>query len=278
MRNWRIITAAAAVVLAMLAAILAYQYLNQADERAADKVEQVDVYVVTKEIPKGTSGDTAIAEGLIEKREATKKDVPPSAIVSDDEISGKVAASQLVEGEIVVQTNFLAPSAVSGFSGSIGKGKFAVTIQVDAPKGVAGLIVPTDTVNLIVSIPSLQEVKDPTDATGNGEPLTAYMISGVKVLAVGTTTVNSTPTEGAETAPTNLGLLTLEVTARQAEQIAHLSTISGSIYLSLNAPGFDPERFEIPAEIVETWNLFDQPLNELKGKQDTVGTGAVVAG
>jgi pilus assembly protein CpaB len=257
----------------MLAAVLAYQYLNQADERAADKVEQVEVYVVAREIPKGTTGDAAIAEGLIELREVTKKDVPPSAIASDDEVAGKVAATQLAEGEIVVQSNFLVPSAVSGFSGTLGKDKFAVTIQVDPSKGVAGLIVPNDTVNLIVSIPNMDQVKNPADTVGGGEPLTAYLISGAKVLAVGTTTVNSTPAEGETAAPTNVGLITLEVTARQAEQIAHVPAISGSIYLSLNAPGFDPEKFEIPAEIIETWNVFDQPLNELKVKQDAVGNG-----
>lgn len=277
MRNWRIITAAVAVVLAMLAAILAYQYLNQADERAAEKVEQVEVYVVAKEIPKGTSGDTAVAEGLIELREVTKKDVPPSAITSDDDVAGKVAATALAEGEIVVQTNFLVPSAVSGFSGSLAEDKYAVTIQVDPAKGVAGLIVPNDVVNLIVSVPNVQDVSNPASATGGGEPVTAYMISGAKVLAVGTTTVNSTPAEG-ETAATDVGLITLEVTARQAEQIAHVPTVSGSIYLALTAPGFDAEKFEVPAEIIETWNLFDQPLGQVKAKQDAVGNGGAAEG
>jgi hypothetical protein len=49
------------------------------------------------------------------------------------------------------------------------------------------------------------------------------------------------------------------VTPRQAEQIVQATTI-GTMYLSLNPPGFDPKKFTTPDEIVEALNLFDQPL------------------
>ncbi len=271
MRNWRIITAAAAVVLAMLAAVLAYQYLNQADERAADKVEQVETFVVAKPIPKGTMGATAVSEKLIESRAVTKKDVPPSAITSDDQIADLVAVADLAEGQIIVAEMFQTASAVSGFSGELSEGKVAVSISVDSQHGVAGLIVPGDSVNVMVSMP-VQELKSPADAAGNGEPITAHLLSGLKVLAVGSTTLTSAPAEGEENTQ-SLGLLTLEVDPRQAQQLAHASSplIGGSFTLALNTPGFDAEAFEIPVEIIETWNLFDQPLTELKAKQDAVG-------
>lgn len=258
MRNWRIITAAAAVVLAMLAAVLVYQYLNQADERAADKVEQVEAFVVAKPIPKGTSGATAVSEGLIETREVTKKDVPPSAITGDDQIAELVAAADLAEGQIIVAEMFQSVSAVSGFAGEIGEGQQAITIQVDAQRGVGGFIVPTDTVNIMVTA----EVSLPESPEKGSAQVTAFLLPGVKVLAVGNTTVTSTPAEG-EATQTDLGLLTLAVTPRQAEQIAHAQNGNGQIYLSLNAPGFDPEKFEIPAEIVAKYNWFDQPLTKL---------------
>ena len=101
-------------------------------------------------------------------------------------------------------------------------------------------------------------------------------------MAVGATTANSAPssntsvglttsgqaagasnsTSSASTASS--GLLTLEVTPRQAEQIAQGQSL-GSFYLTLDAPGTDPSKFTAPGEIVETWNLFDQHLSVVDG-------------
>ena len=49
------------------------------------------------------------------------------------------------------------------------------------------------------------------------------------------------------------------MTPRQAEQIVQATTI-GTVYLSLNPPGFNTRQFKTPEEIVEAINLFDQPL------------------
>ena len=265
MRNWRIITAAAAVVLAMLAAVLAYQYLTKADERAEDKVEQVDAYVVVREIPKGTAGGTAFDEGLIELREVTKKDLPPSAIASDDQITDLVAAATLVEGQIVVTEMFQSANTVSGFSGRVEEGMMAVTFQVDSQQGVGGFIVPGDSINAMVTF-------DGTDVTKGSSAVlqtTAYLIPGLEVLAVGATTADTQTAEGEQAAAQNLGLITVSATPRQAQQIAHAQNGAGVLYISLNAPGFDPEAFEIPVEIVEAVKWFDQPLAFLAGALET---------
>jgi pilus assembly protein CpaB len=260
-RNWRIITAAAAVVLAMLAAVLAYQYLTEADERAEDKVEQVEAYVVTREIPKGTTGASAIEQGLIEFREVTKKDLPPSAIASDDQITDLVAASTLVEGQIVVSEMFQSANAVSGFSGRVEEGMMAVTFQVDSQQGVGGFIVPGDSINAMVTF----EATDVTKASSAVLQTTAYLIPDLEVLAVGSTTADTQVAEGEQPAAQNLGLITVSATPREAQQIAHAQNGAGVLYISLNAPGFDPEEFEIPVEIVEAINWFDQNLAFLAG-------------
>ena len=91
-------------------------------------------------------------------------------------------------------------------------------------------------------------------------------------MAVGATTANTAPASstsdgglttsgqaaGASThddelrpATGNAGLITLDVTPRQAEQIAQ-GTALGTFYLTLDAPGLDPSKFTPPAEIVET--------------------------
>ena len=49
------------------------------------------------------------------------------------------------------------------------------------------------------------------------------------------------------------------MTPRQAEQIVQATTL-GTVWLSLNPPGFNTSQFRTPQEIVEAVNLFDQPL------------------
>jgi Flp pilus assembly protein CpaB len=128
--------------------------------------------------------------------------------------------------------------------------------------GVAGFIQPNDSINLLYTV-KLSQAAD-LDST-------AYLIPGLRVLAVGQTTT-STQTQqaqgsnGSTTATTQppsqqqQGLITVEATPRQVEQIAHAMNYTGQMTLSLNPPGFNAKDFKSPQEIVETYNLFDQEL------------------
>src|SRR4029078_13524051 len=102
----------------------------------------------------------------------------------------------------------------------------------------------------------------------DGVRTTAFLLPGVKVIAVGSTTIlppSSAAPVSADSAATTTtqpqtqpaSLITLEVTPRQAEQIVQATTI-GTMYLSLNPPGFDPKKFTTPRAIVGELNLFDQ--------------------
>jgi hypothetical protein len=72
-------------------------------------------------------------------------------------------------------------------------------------------------------------------------------------------------------APANLqvGLITVEATPRQAEQIAQAMNV-GTIMLTLNPPNFSTKSFQSPQEIVDAANLFDQQLNELGALQHQI--------
>ncbi|GIU87649.1 MAG: hypothetical protein KatS3mg009_2164 [Acidimicrobiia bacterium] len=55
-RNWRVVTAVAAVVLAAVAGVLVWQYTDEADERAEADQELVEVYVAAEPVPRGRLG------------------------------------------------------------------------------------------------------------------------------------------------------------------------------------------------------------------------------
>ncbi len=191
----------------------------------------------------------------------------------------------LSRGQVITSGLFVAPAQTHGgaLSQAVPKDMMAMSFQVDPSHGVGDMIQPGDSVNVLVSL-HVKKEKTKADPSVTGESsadVTAFLLSGLKVLQIGTVTQPTTPsasaTQAASTAGTtttttappanqtkNLGLVTVAVTPRQAEQLAHAEAGNGStIYLTLNAPGFDPKTFKIPTEIVDTDNLFDQKLNFL---------------
>ena len=74
------------------------------------------------------------------------------------------------------------------------------------------------------------------------------------------------PLSGSRKAPSEMQPITeTRRTPRQAEQIIQGTTL-GTVWLSLNPPGFNPGTFKTPTEIVDQINLFDQTLSEAKSK------------
>lgn len=270
------LVAIAAVVLAGAAAYLSYEYAHKADTRAQKNVQRVDVLVAKSDISKGTSAADALNGGLIGTKQVPRSILPPTAVANASDLTDKISFSAIAKGQFIVGDSFVKPADVGGFSANVPKGHQAITISVDASHGVAGFITPGDRVNVLYSGPiSLQRDGVPSAESAR---VSAFLVPSVRVLAVGQTTAGTAPAGSASTGLTtsdqaagapkssstaasgaNSGLITLDVTPRQAEQIAQ-GVAMGSFYLTLDAPGLDPSKFAPPAEIVETWNLFDQHL------------------
>ena len=111
MANRRTLLAAAAIVLAVAASLGVYLYVSGADKRAEDKVQLVDAYVASSDIPKGTTGDTALADGLLTPAKVLKGSVPPSAVTDASQLKGKVASSTISMRQYITTSSFVAPSA-----------------------------------------------------------------------------------------------------------------------------------------------------------------------
>jgi pilus assembly protein CpaB len=273
-KNWRVLVAVAAVVLAGAAAYLSYEYAHKADTRAEKNVQTVTVLVAKGDISKGTTAAQALDSGLISSKPIARGVLPPTVVQNAADLTDKVASASIAKGQFIVGDSFVLPQQVSGFSATVPKGKQAISITVDTTHGVGGFVQPGDMVNIIWSGPVRTQQGG---VSGTDVRTTAFLIPSVRVMAVGSTTANSAPSSNTSVglstsgqaagaasstggASGNTGLMTLEVTPRQAEQIAQ-GVATGSFYLTLDAPGTDPSKFTPPAEIVETWNLFDQHLS-----------------
>lgn len=275
-RNWRIISTIAAVVFAAIAGVLVWKYLTNADSRAQKNKDLVPVLVAKSQIARGTLFDQALAGDQFETKQIPNDSLPPDYIkpASNEELlkvyKGKVAAATIYTGTALVSDQWVqASQIVSTVSGAIPKGQQAVTVSLDQNHAVGGFVTPGDRVNVILNFPVI-------DNTGNAtsHKATAFLLPGLKVLAVGSSTVLPASNSSANTGTNNTGttstttaqaqpssLITLQVTPRQAEQIIQGTTL-GTVWLSLNPPDFKPGDFKTPTEIVDQINLFNQTLTE----------------
>jgi pilus assembly protein CpaB len=141
----------AAVLIGAIAAYALYNYVNGVEDRAYDNAKRVQVFVVKQPIAKGTPGDQAVGDKLVQAGQIPQEFRPATAITDTAVLNGKVALTNLVPGQVVVDGMFVdQATAFVTFSERIPVDQVAVTVSVDQVHGVAGLLVPGDKVNLMV--------------------------------------------------------------------------------------------------------------------------------
>jgi len=236
--NRRTIILIVAVVVAVVAAGAIYGYLNSVQDRAYADAKLVKVFRVDKDVKKGLPGEQAIDQSLVKSSDIPQKYRPTTALTDINAIRGKVALNALSAGQVVVDGMFVEPRAATvSFAQRIPAGQVAISIQVDTIRGVAGLVVPGDQVNILATAP-------------DGE---RYLYQNVNVLAVGNTPAPQPGDTTATTTPTSgSGLITFAVPPNAAAKIS----VANGIYLTLVPPGNQP----IAVPPVTQGNLFSGPL------------------
>jgi Flp pilus assembly protein CpaB len=247
-----------AVVIGGLAAFLTLNYVSGVENESAEQNQLVEVLVATTPIAKGASADEAIALQSIEPAKRRRADLPANVVTREAEISGQVAAVGLGGGEIITSMMFVADDALSGSKGtSLDKGNVAITISADGAAGVAGLVQPGDSIN-IMSAAKVSAGGEGAEAEAGGlsktvEPASpdqwtlpnpyVYTFQDVKVLAVGTNlgepvaaVDGAAPAEAAPVAASSL--ITVQLPPDKAILLASIK--DSGLYLTLNRPDYEP--------------------------------------
>ena len=252
-RRWVIL--AVAVVLGIIAGGLVYNYVQGVEDDVAQEAQKVRVYKLAANIPKGTFAEDAFANGWIEEGEIAAEFRPATAITDPSQIEGKVAIADLAANQVVVTDQFVSQAtALATTSQLLSQNQVAITISVDQIRGVAGLLVPGDFVNVLVTdpeqealtagAPQLDPEGNPVEGSGGDiVPGARYLYQKVQILAIGkqrtlqpgetvTTNPDGSPVVQAD------GLLTLAVPVDAAQWIASAS--ADSLYLTLVAKDYTP--------------------------------------
>jgi pilus assembly protein CpaB len=243
MRPNRTIIVIAAVVAALLAGTAASAFLSGSDRRAYKGATLVKVYKVVKDVPKGFSGDDAIASEKVKPDQIPQEFRPGTALTDINALRGKVALTNLSANQVLVDGMFVDPRVAQVTAAQrVPSGQVAVTVSVDQVHGVAGLLVPGDKVNVMV-------------AGTDGSERTLYQ--NVSILYIGGTAAPQAGDTTAVTAPTaGTNLITFAVPQDAANRIVLAANAPGGLYLSLVPPDYQPTSIT-PAN---PGNLFNTPL------------------
>jgi pilus assembly protein CpaB len=240
----------AAIAVGAIAAFALFNYVGGIEDRANEDAERVSVLVVRQDIPQGTPGEQAVAENMVVEDEIAREFLPATRITSLDQISGKVALNNLAANQVLVDGMFVDPTAAQiGFGQRLEENHVAISITVDQVRGVAGLLVPGDLVDIFVTTDDSQTVDGQVSTTaatqgvyGNNARMLYHQ---ARILAIGQESAPqpgeeaAAPEEGEEAAPVASGLITLDLPVDAAQLIA--STDPGAIYLALTGPDYSAQ-------------------------------------
>ncbi|HEX6677856.1 MAG TPA: Flp pilus assembly protein CpaB [Actinomycetes bacterium] len=222
----RLLAIMVAIVLAVVSAMALVVYANSADRRALSEQAPVPVYVASSKIEQGESFEQA--SGKIRIASIPRKALAENAVRALSQISGRVAAVDILPGEQLLLGRWVSREEVEGQNLLNVQPTFqAVSIQVDATRQVSGFITPGNRVNIYATLTGAGGVK-----------FSRLLLADIKVLAVGATALPG----GAKrpgSAQGSLSTVTLEVKDGQVERVVFAAE-SGSLYLSLVAPGAKP--------------------------------------
>jgi pilus assembly protein CpaB len=148
-----------------------------------------------------------------------KASLPDGYFSDPASLAGRVLTSPVKANEPIFETK-LAPTSVKtgGIAAVITPKKRAVAIRVDKTIGVSGFIHPGNRVDILVT---LSTGKTPI-------ALTKTILENILVLAAGP----ETETKGKEEKPSNVDVITIEVTPEEAEKVA-LAASEGRLQLAL---------------------------------------------
>lgn len=168
----KLVMIVAALACGVLGTGLLINFVKGAESRALEGVELVDVYVATGSIPSGTSVDEMIRLNLIGETEVPAEVRPASAIVSLDQVAGKVAATDLVAGEQLVLGRFIEVGDFDSHPSTVDvpDGMVEITIPTSADRVLGGLVTPGERVMVIATFPA--ETYDENQQIVDGVPVT----------------------------------------------------------------------------------------------------------
>jgi len=226
----RLLAAFAALVLALAGAVVLVAYVRGADARAAAGMQTVEVLVVQQLVPEGTPADQLADK--VDTELVPAKTAVPGRVRDLADLAGRVATADLQPGEQLLSSRFAFPDDLRApGTVDVPAGLQEVSVLLDPQRAIGGRLKAGDEVGVYLSL--------------EGTPPTTHgVLHGVLVTQVQGAPAPPAAGSDAQTAsagsaaPTGSLMVTLAVTARDAEEIV-FGAEHGTLWLSLEPDGAD---------------------------------------
>ncbi len=208
---------------ALFAVFLLYSWIQEKNKQVTEEFGKRKMVVVAKS---DINEMYPLDETLVEVISIPEAYVAPQALTDPSELRGYIALTPIVKGEQILKTKIAQPGALTGLSYQVSPGKRAITIPIDAMRGVAKLLKPGDRVDLIASV---------TSGSGqNQKKEVKALMQNVIILATGTNVQNSIPADyeldksgknfliKSLTKNTNFDSITIEASPADAQKLIYI--------------------------------------------------------
>jgi len=226
------LTLISAVLLALISGFFVWLYLASLRGNVVNPAGQTRTVVVAAQfIP----ARAKITRDMLQLSNRPALDAEPDALVNPAAAVGAGALISIPAGASITTAEITIGN--EALASAVRPGMRAVSITLDRVRGVAGLIMPGDRVDIIAIPPR----------SGSETPVARTILRGVRVLALGSRVDTvATPTE-ADTQ--NLTTATLAVTPQQADLLA-MADVNATLRLALRSPeepanSLPPEHFAL---------------------------------
>lgn len=230
----RLISAAAALVLALIGAVLVLSYVQGADQRALAGMQTRQILVVTKKVPAGTPA--AALEQFLTLKAIPSAAVADGAMSSLAGVSSDVVSVDLMPGEQLLKSRLVDSSAAeTSGQAALPKGLQEVTLTVPPDRAVGGQLQAGETVGIFVTFkspePTTHLVFQKVLVTRvQGAPATAAAANSASGNTASGAPAGSSATSTSPI-PTGSLMITLALSAPDAEKVVFAQEF-GSIWLS----------------------------------------------
>jgi pilus assembly protein CpaB len=187
-------------------------------EVAPVKPETAVVVMANADIPRGRT----LTADILTTKDYPLDLIPPGAMKSVDEAVNRIVAIPMIKNEPILEAKLASKTAGRGISALIPDGMRACTIITNLSNSVAGLLLPGNRVDVLLSMTNGQ----PDDETGGAS--TRTLLQNVEVLAIGQHTDAPVDNKMDE----NVRSVTVLVTPDQAA-LLELGQTKGTLHLTL---------------------------------------------
>ena len=219
-----------ALVVAVIAAVLLYKFLNTLDEKASVEIVKTGVVTASVNIPP----NTPITDDMLDIKQLPVEAAHAEAVVNEAAAIGKFSKYEIMAGEQVLYTKLISPEGGGGdgtLAYEIKPGMRAISIGVGNLSGLVGMIRPHNTVDIIAQF---QKIEKQADGEEKIIDYTTMIAENIKVLAVDDVISQEGKTKNPETGSAYTSV-TLQVTVYEAMELS-MAEYKGQLRLILRSP------------------------------------------